>query len=215
MTSKDWTLGDAIGTLRELTKQIDVTKVGSNFLIDGLHASLSEVNQYLSSSKAFENGVKTTISVSVSGAYGTASLSSYTTNPVNKIIKFVDTAQAVGKRLCVERTQEQFDNLKNIIQETTNTIFWTRNGNDVLFYSGNLTISATLDFYYIAYPKKITTLTDYLEIKDPYISLVLAKTKLKIYEILKSSPPDSINQNINNQIATLRNNTIIEQKGGR
>jgi len=211
MNSKDWTLADALGFLRVLTNQIDVSKVGSNFIIDALHSSLSEVMQYLSVAKIFDYGIKTTLSASVSGDYATASLTGFTTNPVNKIVKIVDSAQAVGKRLCVEVTQEQFDNLKNIIQNTTGTIFWARNGNDINLYSGDLTISASLEFWYIGYPKKITTTTDYFEIKDPYMGLVLAKTKLKIYEILQSSPPDSINQGVNSKIALLRNASIQEQ----
>lgn len=205
MTSKDWTLDDALGYLRVLTNQVGTNKVQSNFVIDFLHSSLSEVMQYLSVSKIFDYGIKTTLAVSVSGTYGTASLSGFTTNPVNKIIKIVDPSQATGKRLCVEVTQEQFDNLKNIKQNTTGTIFWARNGNDINFYSGDLTIGATLDFWYIAYPKKITIGTDYLEVKDPFIGLVLAKTKLKIYEMINSKPPDTINSAVNNQILEMRN----------
>lgn len=215
MTSKDWTLNDALGYLRVLTSQIDTTKVRSNFVIDALHASISEVAQFLSVTKIFDYGIKTTLSVSVSGKYGTAVLTGFTTNPVNKIIKIVDTAQADGKKLCVEVTQEQFDNLKNIKQETTGAIFWARNGEDINFYSGDLTISASLSFWYVGYPKKITTTTDYLEMKDPFVSLVLAKTKLKIYEILKSQTPDSLNVGINVQMANLRNTTLQENQASK
>lgn len=211
MISKDWTLNDALGFLRVLTNQIDTSKVQSNFIIDALHSSLSEVMQYLSVNKIFDYGIKTTLTPTVAGSYATASLAGFTTNPVNKIVKIVDSTQAVGKRLCVEKTQQQLDNLKNIKQSTTGTIFWSRNGNDINFYSGDLAISPTLEFWYIGYPKKITVTTDYFEIKDIYMGLVLAKTKLKIYEILQSTPPDSVNQGVNNQIAVLRNSNLQEQ----
>ncbi|MHB8842355.1 MAG: hypothetical protein ACYC56_11330 [Candidatus Aquicultor sp.] len=211
MTSKDWTLNDALGFLRVLTNQIGTTKIQNNFVIDALHSSLAEVMQFLSVTKIFDYGIKTTLPVTVSGKYGTASISGFTVNPVNKIVKIVDSSQVAGERLCVEVTQAQFDNLKNILQSTTGTIFWARNGNDINFYGGDLTIGATLDLYYIGYPKKVTTTTDYLEIKDVYLGLVLAKTKLKIYEILQSSPPDSINQGVNNQIAFLRNTNLEDQ----
>lgn len=215
MTSKDWTLNDALGFLRVLTNQTDTLKIQSNFIIDAIHSSLSEVMQFLSVAKIFDYGIKTTLTASVSGAYATASLttglSTELDNPINKIVKIVDSSQAVGKRLCVEKTQQQFDNLKNIIQSATGTIFWTRNGNDIQLYSGDLTIGTSLDFHYIGYPKKITSTSDYFEIKDPYMGLVLAKTKLKIYEILGSKPPDSLNQGVNDQITNLRNSTLQDQ----
>lgn len=205
MTSKDWTLDDVLGYLRVLTNQTSTDKVQSNFVIDFLHTSLSEVMQYLSVVKMFDYGIKTTLAVSVSGAYGTGSLAGFTTNPVNKIVKIIDPSQVTGKKLCIEVTQEQFDNLKNIIQNRSGTIFWARNGNNINFYSGDLTIGATLDFWYVAYPKKITIGTDYLEVKDPFIGLVLAKTKLKIYEMINSKPPDTINLAVNAQILEMRN----------
>lgn len=205
MTSKDWTLDDAHGYLRILTNQTSTNKVQSNFVTDFLHTSLSEVMQYLSVVKMFDYGIKTTLAVSVSGAYGTGSLTGFTTNPVNKIVKIVDPSQATGKKLCIEVTQEQFDNLKNIIQSRSGAIYWARNGNNINFYSGDLTIGATLDFWYVAYPKKITIGTDYLEVKDPFIGLVLAKTKLKIYEMINSKPPDTINLAVNAQILEMRN----------
>lgn len=204
MLSKDWQLQDATGFLRVLTNQIGTNEIVENFLIDFIHNAISEVAQQLAAINQFDYGVEANLTVSFASNYGTASLTGFTTNPIDQIIKIVDLTQTDGKEHIAYRSPRVFNNIRNVVQLTTGAIFWTRNGNTIQLYSGDLTPNATCTIFYNRLPAKASSPTDYLDIKDCYVGLALAKAKLAIYEALNKKPPENLAQNVNNAFQQLR-----------
>ena len=206
--SKDWTLKDAIGHLRVLTNQIGSNIIQDNFIVDYIHNALTEVAQQLSVVNLFDYGTEANLSVSFASNYGTASLTGFTTSPIDQIIKITDLSLDDGKEHLVYKEPRQFNNLRNIVQASSGAVYWTRNGETIQFYSGDLTPSATVKMFYLRSPVKASAPTDYLDIKDCYVGLVLAKAKLAIYESVNKKPPVNISQYVNNAIAQLRNSSM-------
>jgi hypothetical protein len=187
--SKDWLLKDALGILRVLSNQIAPDRIQDLFLIDSLHMAVSEVSTLLSGAKNFDYGQEQVLSVTDYAA----SIASYN---LQSIIKIVDATNG----LVVPQSLQQLEGLKDIPQKQAN-VYYTRHGDTIYFYKGSgVSALGTITLYYNRFPIKATALSSYLDIKDMFVDLVLRKVKLSMYEILQKTPPESLQNNVNQAI---------------
>jgi hypothetical protein len=114
------------------------------------------------------------------------------------IIKIVDATNG----LCREVPPSDFEGVYDSPQNRQ-TVHWSRNGESVYFNKGDLSYG-TVKMYFNHYPTKATNLTDYLDIKDMYMDVVLAKAKLHLYRQLEMIPPQALEQSVNDSIIQWR-----------
>lgn len=190
--SKDWQLQDAEGYLKNLTGQIAPDKLNRQMIIDSIHLGLSEVAQLLSELKRFDYATIATLTI-------TSDAASITSLNLMSVIKIVDSTNG----FCTYEPLVKFEGLRLSPQNKEN-VSWTRHGETIDFYKGNLAGYGTVKLHYNRYPSKATTGTDYLDIKDPYVKLALDKAKLHIHELIGSKPPATLEQSVNNTIIQMR-----------
>lgn len=192
--SKDWQLQDALGFLKNLTSQIAIDKISTEQIIDALHLGIAEVAQLLSELKFYDYATVATLSISSDEA----SISSLN---VMSIIKIVDATNG----LCVYEKPHVFEGLKSLaIPQNLNNVSWTRHGEMIQLYKGSLGFYGVVKIHYNRYPTKATSDATYLDIKDPFMKVVLDKAKLHIYEQLGMKAPAQLEQTINNSIIQMR-----------
>jgi len=133
---------------------------------------------------------------------------------VDKIIKVVDSTSG----LVSERNDLTFEGLQNNDQMTRG-VFYNHFGEYLYLYKGsNVTSWGTLTVYYYRIPTLVTAVTDYIDIKDKYIPLLIDKCKVDIYELAKMAPPKEITQSVEAKTQLIRQanadkqNALLDKK---
>lgn len=119
---------------------------------------------------------------------------------VDKISKVVDSING----LLSERQDLTFEGLANNNQMTRG-VFYNHFGEYLYLYKGsNVTSWGTLTVYYYRLPTLVTQTTDYIDMKDKYIPLLIDKSKLDIYELAKLAPPKELTQTVEAKTQLIR-----------
>jgi DNA-binding protein len=210
---------DATRTVTKTMHGLSVADAGKRIsLWNGTsNAVIAEIVQVTDSanfiiSKAFGEDISNTVSYAVFSANSSTNvdLSIY---PISQITKIVDSISneviKVGDR--------EFDNLYRF-DEKQNKLYWFKHGQALFLYKGaNVVNFGTLIMFYNSYPQRVMEDTDYLDIRDMYVPLVIAKAKNYCLEHLGIEPPESLQNLIDSKTASIRDNImrekqIIEQK---
>jgi hypothetical protein len=148
-----------------------------------------------------------TISYAVFSSYATPNvdLSQY---PLSNITKVVDSISneviKVGDR--------EFDNLYRF-DEKQNKLYWFKHGQTLFLYKGtNVPAFGTLTLFYNSYPQRTYNDNDFLDIRDMYVPLVIAKAKNSCLEHLGVEPPESLQTTIDSKTASIRDNILRERQ---
>ena len=134
---------------------------------------------------------------------------------IDKVIKVVDATNG----LVSERKDLAFENLSNI-SHLTNSVFYNLFG-ETLFLAKGSDVSAwgTLTLYYYRIPVLVSADSDYIDLKDKYMDLLIDKCYLDVYAKGKSAPPQSVMDNVRSATAQIRGTNaekeakIMQQKG--
>lgn len=119
---------------------------------------------------------------------------------VDKVVKVVDSVNG----LLSERADLTFEGLANNNQMTRG-VFYNHFGEYLYLYKGsNISSWGTLTVYYYRLPTLVTQTTDYIDMKDKYIPLLIDKCKVDIYELAKMSPPREITQSVEAKTQMIR-----------
>lgn len=118
---------------------------------------------------------------------------------IDHIIKISDSTTG----LCVERPFNNLDNCEDNPLDRQN-IHWNRKGNYLYLHVGSTITPGTLTLYYKRIPNKITTTTDYMDIRDQYIPEVIDSAKLGVYEILSKRPPEQLVNSVQSRLESFR-----------
>jgi len=193
--SKNWTLKKVEDVLRNLVNEIAPDKVQSLTFTDYINIATQDVAEMLASASQPDYGTKQVVTQ-------TNDVIDISTYNVDKIIKLTDDVNG----LILPAKDFEFENLANLPQKQDN-IFYNHFGEEILLYKGsNVTAyGTTLTLYYYRQPALASSSSDYLDIKDKYVPLVLAKAKNLVYEQLKTIPPESLTSLIESKTAQIRN----------
>jgi hypothetical protein len=199
MLSKDWQLKNARGVLRILANEISSQKIQDETLNDFIHLAICDFAEALSSVSAPDYGDKEELVL-------TTDVADLTNLRIDNIVKVVDGTNG----LVIRTGAEEFEGLKGIPQKSK-SVCCSRHGESLLFFKGSsVTAYGTITLYYNRIPKRAVQDTDYLDVRDKYVKLVLDKAKVLLYEQLKQAPPEFLTNQINNNIAAIRETTMRE-----
>jgi len=124
-------------------------------------------------------------------------ISSYGLDTITKI-------KDSGVGLCTPKKIHEIDNLSEIPQTKAN-IFYAMFGDAVYFYKGStVTNYGTMTMYYHRLPNKASLTTDYLDIKDKYVNVVIDKTRVALLGLLKLAVPETLSSTVNNTLMAIR-----------
>jgi hypothetical protein len=132
-------------------------------------------------------------------------LSTYKLSNITKI------TDSISKEV-IKAGDKEFDNLHRF-DEKQNKIYWFKHGQYLYFYKGTEVADfGDLTLWYNSYPQRVTEETDYMDIRDNYIPLVIAKTKNHALEHLGLSAPESLTSLIDQKTREIRE-SILREKG--
>lgn len=275
--SRDWTLGSALGLIRDKLNAISLDDIQQSFLVDHLHINLCEIAKLLDVG-IYQDYLVRTIVLPVIGSpyyasYGSAIMAtSYdnttgivtkpshgltigtnliywddggniTVGGVKKItantftiniligttitnfkyivlpIEIEDSIDISGYRydsivkltdstlgLCVRKDFKSIDNTLDSPQAADN-IYYFVSGDQILLKRGANVSYSTLTLSYTRVPVKAVAMTDYLDIRDEFVNLVVNKTAIAVFEKLDKKPPDSLNNAVSDKLRSLIGST--------
>ena len=128
-----------------------------------------------------------------------------------KIANITKITDSINKEV-IKVGDREFDNLHRF-DEKQNKVYWFKHGQYLYLYKGaNVPSLGTLTLWYTSYPQRVTEDNDYLDIRDNYIPLVVAKAKNYALEHLGMTAPESLNNLIDQKTREIREN-ILREKG--
>jgi len=134
---------------------------------------------------------------------------------IDRIIKIVDSVNGLvvnaGDLEIEGITYFSVDKPGNSLKQKD--MFYTVNGETISIYKGtSIDNPGTLTMYYYRQPNLVVNSTDYIDVKDKYMSLVISKAKNLLYEQLQTNPPESLTNLIEQKSAIIRANNNEEIK---
>ena len=120
----------------------------------------------------------------------------------DSIVKLTDSN--IG--LCVRKDFKSIDNVLDSPQASQN-IYYFVSGDQIILKKGANASYGALTLSYTRVPIKAVDPTDYLDIRDEFINLLVNKTALAVYEKLNKTPPDSLNNAVSAKLASLVGST--------
>lgn len=114
----------------------------------------------------------------------------------------------------IEKKNKEFQNLANYTQFQEN-IYYYRHGESIFIYEGtSASTIGTITLEYFGFPTLPSVETDYLDIRDIYVPLVIAKTKNYVYEHLQRTPPEALSSIIAQKTQQIRDANLSEKQAG-
>jgi len=168
--------------------------------------SIVDVDNFITT-KALGDDAAGTLNYAVFSAHSGLNLD-LSSLKMDKIEKLVDSIN--GEVLLTP--SKHFDNLDGFDEKQSN-IFYYQHGETIFLYQGTSVASiGTLTLHYYGYPALPASETDYLDIRDKYIPLVIAKAKNYLYEHLEMSVPKELLSQIDQKTASIRGSNLEEKK---
>lgn len=126
---------------------------------------------------------------------------------VDKIIKLVDSTNG----LVAERKDLAFENLANI-DDYDNSVFYNHIGEAIYLFKGaNVAAWGTLTLHYYRLPNPVTADTDYIDLKEKYMKLLIGSCKLDIYELAQKVAPKELSQSVESKTAGIRQTNLEKE----
>ncbi len=176
-------------------------RLGFSQIVEIINSNNFRINPTL----GFETDILYLVFGKYEGTYIDLSSLSY---GVDKIIKLVDSING----LCVPVGDFEFQGLSsNTLKQ--NSVFYNHFGDRLLIYKGqNVATLGSMLLYYYRQPIRWTNDNDYIDLKDKYVSLLIAKCKNSIYEFLKMAPPEGLSNYIESKTQAIRQITLEENQ---
>lgn len=199
--SKVWTLAKIKSILRVLVNEIAPDKIQDLSLVDYINLATQDLAEMLNGATAPDYGEtksQTALGVSLGASY-TIDTSAFT-KPVDRITKIVEASNG----LVLHAGDYEFEGLKNIPQKQNN-VWYNMFGETIyVYYGSGASDPDALVIYYYRQPTLVSSDADFVDVRDKYVPLLIAKAKNLIYEHLKMTPPDSLSQLISQKTAEIR-----------
>jgi hypothetical protein len=191
--SKSFKLDGVKGIIRTLAKSISQQELLDTEITDIIHLSLLELVELLGD--AVISDYTETATVNQSNNEITLSMN------YDKIVKLVDGTNG----LVLERSPADIEGTKTHPQSQKN-IFYSVVGDKLELYKGTGIGGSygTLTLYYTRTPNKAGADTEYLDIKDKFVSLLVGKAKIAVYEALGKSAPSELQEGMTNKILAIK-----------
>jgi hypothetical protein len=197
--SKDWQLKNVRGILRSLCNKLSLNDIEDLVLNDFIHLSVCSIAEQLNAGAYPDYGT----SVVVTQTAGVIDLSTYR---IESITKLVDSTNGE----CIQKDAHEIENISNVPQAASN-IYYNNYGEQIFLKKGSSVASyGNLTLFYIRVPVKANADTDYIDLRDKYIDLLINQAKIMVYEQSSVSVPDSLMQSVKSNIAAIRSNNIQE-----
>jgi hypothetical protein len=203
--SKNFTLQQVESIVRVLANEIAPDKVQSLTIKDYVNIATFDVAEMLNGAKYPDYGVIATGSITgwttlVGGAAVNGSISIAGIN-YDKIVKITDSVAG----LVVLQKDLVFENVANILAYN-NSMFYNHFGESLLFFKGSTQAPATgsVSIYYYRLPTPVANQADFVDVKDKYMPLVIAKVKALVYEQVGQTPPEALTTQIESQSMAIR-----------
>ncbi len=175
-------------------------------------ASITDVNNFVIS-KAFGGDIAGTVSYAVFSAHTSPNVDlSALDPPIDKVVKIKDSINGLLTPL------GDADIEAENITDFEDGVFWNKFGETIYLKIGdNVPAWGTLTLFGYRQPYLLNATTDYIDIKDEYVPLVLAKATNYILVILKETAPESLTALIASETQKIRQanqeeNAIIKQR---
>lgn len=118
---------------------------------------------------------------------------------IDKVIKLVDS---IGG-LVSESKDFDFENLAAMDNRVEDLEYYLWGETLFLFKGANVTAWGTLTLYYYRFPVPVAENTDYIDMKDKYIPLLIDKCKMEVYEKSKMLPPKELQQSVESKMGLI------------
>ncbi|MEM3091546.1 MAG: hypothetical protein QXD05_00210 [Candidatus Pacearchaeota archaeon] len=173
-------------------------------------AAIGEIEEIIDN-----NNFKITKALGQDGIINYAVFSAHSTFTVDlspyKIANITKITDSINKEV-IKAGDREFDNLHRF-DEKQNKVYWFKHGQYLYLYKGsNVQNIGTLTLWYTSYPQRVMNDDDYLDIRDNYIPLVVAKAKNYALEHLGMTAPESLTSLIDAKTREIREN-ILREKG--
>lgn len=217
--SKVWTLAKITSVLRVLINEIAPDKVQSLSIVDYVNLATQDLAEMLNGASQPDYGVAEKLAaateptaITTLDVYYKAGETKYVVdlaslaNSVDKVIKLFDSANG----LILPAGDYEFDNIINIPQKQKN-VWYIQFGEKIfLLYGTGATQIGTVTLFYYRQPTMVSADGDYVDMKDKYVPLLVAKAKNLIYEQLRMAPPESLTNMIEQKSAEIRKLNLEE-----
>lgn len=120
----------------------------------------------------------------------------------DSVVKLTDSV--IG--LCVRKDFKSIDNVLDQWQ-ARNNIYYFVSGDTIILKKGGSASYGTLTLSYTRVPTKAINPTDYLDIRDEFVNLVVNKTALAVFEKLNKTPPESLANAVSAKLASMVSST--------
>jgi len=204
--SKNYTLNSVESIVRVLVDEIAPDKVVPLTIKDYVNLSVADVAEMLNGAAQPDYG-----SI-VSGSVVSNQFSLVNTN-FDKVVKVVDS----NNGLVPMKSDFAFENLA-AITSYQNSVFYFQHGETLNFFKGNnVSNFGTASVYYYRQPVAVVSSSDFLDIRDKYVPLVIAKVKNFVYEQVGKEAPEALTNLIESKTTEIRQlnmdeNALIRNK---
>ncbi|MHB8842354.1 MAG: phage adaptor protein [Candidatus Aquicultor sp.] len=239
-SSKQWTVGRAIGFLRILLNQLAPDKIQTLPLVDYINIATQDVAALLDEvTKKEDYGANFIIKDGATGVgqvelvvdptpFLTASADISVDAGAAKLridritsISYTPKAALSSPQNAIFVSPLEFENLLDVNQKNKE-VFYYLFGEKLFILNRYETIAFETDWgslkvYYNRFPVKLTVdnddrLGDTLDIRDSFVDLTLAKAKMYIYEELAKTPPESLASVIEAGIKNIKDSLKVEDQ---
>ena len=191
--SKSFKLDGVKGIIRTLAKSISQQELLDTEITDLIHLSLLELVELLGESVVADYTEKTVVTA-------TNDVVTITAN-YDRLIKLVDATNG----LVLKRNAYDVEGTKKHLQ-SQNNVFYSEVGSTLELYKGTGITGdyGILTLYYTRTPNKASADADYLDIKDKFVSLLVGKAKIAVYEALGKAAPSELQEGMTNKIMAIK-----------
>lgn len=118
---------------------------------------------------------------------------------IDKIIKLSDSIN----KLVSSAPDLNFENLS--VDDYSESLFYNHFGETLFLFKGSdIPAWGTLTLSYYRLPVLVTAVTDYIDMKDKHIPLLIDKCKLELYELANILPPKELSQSVESKTNLIR-----------
>ena len=109
---------------------------------------------------------------------------------------------------CVRKDFKSIDNFLDSPQTSSNVYYFV-SGDTILLKKGSSATYGNLTLSYTRIPIKATADTDYLDIRDEFVNLVINKTAIKVFEKMGQQAPESLATAVSSKLASFVQSTQV------
>ncbi len=196
---KDWQLKNVRGILRTLCNKLSLNDVEDGVLNDFVHLSVCSIAEQLNAGAYSDYGTYTP----VTAASGVIDISNYR---IESITKLVDSLNGEF----IVKDAHDIENIMKVPQSASSMYYNVYGEKINILIGANVTPLGSMTLFYVRIPIKAVNDTDYIDLRDKYMDLLIRQAKIMVYEQSSVQAPDALMQSVKSDIAAIRSNNINE-----